>query len=187
MQSGPAQRAAAGDVSIVKLAVSPREDFRNIIRRLDDVSIPHTRVSASNLRFAILELLNNSIRAQREKGDDREIQTVFTIADGRLEVSVRDFGGGFDPRALPYDLFSDPATVDLHSAPFEAYQRKNRYKRFGMGLYIARKTFDSIQIQFVDNSGRPTSWDQGRVAGTVINLSAKVDKTDARREAANER
>jgi len=187
MQSGPTHRTDAGDARVVQLTVGPREDFRNIIRRLDDISIPRTRVSATNLRFAVLELLNNSIRAHREKGEDREIQAVFTFADGRFKVSIRDFGGGFDLRALPYDLFADPATVNLHSAPFEEYQHKNGYRRFGMGLYIARKTFDTVQIQFFDDAGRPISWERGKVVGTVISLSARVETAGVSREDCHER
>ncbi|HVP18675.1 MAG TPA: ATP-binding protein [Spirochaetia bacterium] len=181
MTAEPAAHARDQADGIVQIALSPEEDFRDIIRRLENVRIPPTRVSAGSIRFAVLELINNSIRAHREKGEGRDIEVVFIIADGRLSVSVRDFGGGFDPRSLPYDVAADPDAVDLRSAAFEEYQRNSGYKRFGMGLYVARKTFDTFQIMFLDGNGKPRQWEHGSVAGTVINLTARVDARETAR------
>ncbi len=155
----------------IRLTVSPYADFRDAIRALAAISIPTTRVSDEHIRFAVLELLNNSIRAHKEKGDPRDICIDMTVSDGRLVVSIRDYGGGFDPGKLPYDLAADSATLDLRSSPFEEYQRQNGYKRFGMGLYIAKKTFDDFRLVFLDQQDRPTQWAPGQIAGTIITVS----------------
>ncbi len=185
MGQGQTARSGEGDDRIVQITLSPGDDFRVIIRRLDEISIPRTRASAGSVRFAILELITNSIRAHREKGEHRNIEVVFTIGDGQLTVTIRDFGGGFDLRSLPYDVSADPDGVDLRSATFEEYQRRNQYKRFGMGIYVAKKTFDSLQIQFIDSEGKPRPWEQGNIAGTVINLTASTEAWEAAREGAH--
>jgi anti-sigma regulatory factor (Ser/Thr protein kinase) len=154
----------------VRLAVSPKADFRQIIHTFDAIEMPRTRVSVENIRFAILELVNNSLRAHREKGEERDILVSLAVAAGRFSVAVRDFGGGFDPRRLPYDLDADPAGLDLHSAPFEEYQKRNGYKRFGMGIIVARKTFDSFHLQFLDERDMPSPFVLGRIVGTLISL-----------------
>ena len=155
----------------IRLTVSPHADFREAIRALGAITIPPTRVSDEHIRFAVLELLNNSIRAHREKGDPRDISIDITVSDGRLVVSIRDYGGGFDPGRLPYDLDADSATLDLRSSRFEEYQRQNGYKRFGMGLYIAKKTFEDFRLVFLDQQDRPTQWAPGQIAGTIITVS----------------
>jgi anti-sigma regulatory factor (Ser/Thr protein kinase) len=154
----------------VRLAVSPRADFRQIIHTFDSIEMPRTRVSVENIRFAILELVNNSLRAHREKGEDRDILVSLTVTGGRLSVAIRDFGGGFDPGRLPYDIDADPARLDLHSSPFEEYQRRNGYTRFGMGIIVAKKTFDSFRLQFLDERDMPSPFVPGRIAGTLITL-----------------
>jgi anti-sigma regulatory factor (Ser/Thr protein kinase) len=158
----------------IRLTVSPRADFREAIRALGAITIPSTRVSDEHIRFAVLELLNNSIRAHREKGDPRDISIDMTVSGGRLVVSIRDYGGGFDPGRLPYDLEADSATLDLRSSPFEEYQKENGYKRFGMGLYIAKKTFEEFRVVFLDQQDRPMPWAPGRVTGTLITASVST-------------
>jgi anti-sigma regulatory factor (Ser/Thr protein kinase) len=155
----------------VRLSVNPRADFRDVIQTLESVAIPPVRVNEEHVRFAVLELLNNSIRAHREKGEARDILLDLTISDGRLVVSIRDFGGGFDTGRLPYRLEDDPSGLDLHSTSFEDYQRRNGFKRFGMGIYVAKKTFDDFRLVFLDARDQPMPWVAGETVGTLITLS----------------
>jgi anti-sigma regulatory factor (Ser/Thr protein kinase) len=158
----------------IRLSINPHADFREVIRILDAIVIPPARISIEHIRFAILELLNNSIRAHREKGESRDIWIDLSALDGRFMVSVRDFGGGFDTRKLPYDLGADPRSLDLHSSSFEEYQKKNGYKRFGMGIYVARKTFEEFRLVFLDERDQPMSYRQGQTAGTLITLAVSM-------------
>jgi anti-sigma regulatory factor (Ser/Thr protein kinase) len=155
----------------VRLSIDPGADFREVVHAVESIGIPPVRVNAEHVRFAILELVNNSVRAHKERGESRSITLDFTAGDGRLVVAVRDFGGGFDPARLPYPLDADPATLDLHSAAFEDYQKRNGYKRFGMGIYVAKKTFDEFRLVFLDPRDRPTAWAPGACAGTLITLA----------------
>ena len=159
----------------VRMTVSPKADFRQIIHTFDSIDMPPARVSAENIRFAILELVNNSLRAHREKGESRDILVDLTLADGRLSVAIRDFGGGFDPRRLPYDVEADPAGLDVHSRPFEEYQKQNGYKRFGMGIFVAKKTFDHFHLQFLDERDMPSPFVPGRIVGTLITLDLAAE------------
>jgi anti-sigma regulatory factor (Ser/Thr protein kinase) len=155
----------------VHLTVNPQADFRDIIHTFDSIEIPRARVSVDNIRFAILELINNSLRAHRERGEARDILIDLSVADGRLFIAIRDFGGGFNPKKLPYDLEADPRSLDLHSSSFQEYQMKNGYKRFGMGIFVAKKTFDDFHLVFLDERDMPAPWSEGRIIGTLITLS----------------
>ena len=168
--SGPALHVNGRQSRTIRLTVNPEADFRQVISILGEIRIPPTRVSDEHIRFAVLELLNNSIRAHREKMEQRDILIDLTVSGGKLVVAIRDFGGGFDPRKLPYDLAADPATLDLKSPSFEEYQKRNGYKRFGMGIYVAKKTFDEFRLVFLDAQDRPAPWAPGVVAGTLITL-----------------
>jgi hypothetical protein len=122
----------------VRLTVSPEADFREVIRTIHAIVIPPVRVSAEHLRFAVLELLNNSVRAHREKGEARSISVDMTVAEAGMVVAIRDFGGGFDPQRLPYDLDADPATLDLHSPAFEGVPEAQRVQAVRDG-HLRRK------------------------------------------------
>jgi anti-sigma regulatory factor (Ser/Thr protein kinase) len=158
----------------IRLSINPHADFREVIRTLDAIVIPPSRVSVEHIRFAILELLNNSIRAHREKGESRNIWIDLSALEGRFMVSVRDFGGGFDATKLPYDLAADPQSLDLHSTSFQEYQKHNGYKRFGMGIYVARKTFDEFRLVFLDERDQPMAYHPGKTAGTLITLAVST-------------
>jgi anti-sigma regulatory factor (Ser/Thr protein kinase) len=158
----------------IRLSINPHADFREVIRTLDAIVIPPSRVSVEHIRFAILELLNNSIRAHREKGESRNIWIDLSALEGRFMVSVRDFGGGFDTTKLPYDLAADPQRLDLHSTSFQEYQKHNGYKRFGMGIYVARKTFDEFRLVFLDERDQPMAFLPGKTAGTLITLAVST-------------
>jgi anti-sigma regulatory factor (Ser/Thr protein kinase) len=171
----------------IRLKVDPNADFRQVIQTLESIMMPPSRVSGEHIRFAVLELLNNSIRAHREKGEPRDILIDLTAAAGDLVIAIRDFGGGFDTKRLPYDLDQDPAQLDLHSPAFAAYQEKNGYKRFGMGIYVARKTFDSFRLVFFDERDQPKPWSPGATVGTLITLSVSMLPAGSAAEAAAQR
>jgi hypothetical protein len=154
----------------VRLAVCPKADFRQIIHIFHSIEMPRARVRVENIRFAILELVNNSLRAHRDKGEDRDILVSLTVAGCRLSVVIRDDGGRFDPGRLPHDITADPAALDLHSAPFEEYQGRKGCKRFRMEIAVARKTFDSFHLQFLDERSMPSPFVPGRIVGTLITL-----------------
>jgi anti-sigma regulatory factor (Ser/Thr protein kinase) len=158
----------------IHLAVSPQADFRSVIQSLESIVLPPLAVNQEHLRFAILELLNNSIRAHRERKETRDIQVALAVTDGRLLVSVRDFGGGFDTRSLPYDVSADLSRLDLHSPEFLDYQERNGFKRFGMGIYVAKKTSDELRLEFLDEKGQPAPWEKGRTEGTLVTLSVST-------------
>jgi anti-sigma regulatory factor (Ser/Thr protein kinase) len=169
----------------IRLSVNPRADFREVIRTLEAITLPPVRISNEHVRFAVLELLNNSIRAHKEKGEPRDISVDLTLADGKLVVSIRDYGGGFDPGKLPYRLEEDPALLDLHSSKFEEYQKRNGFKRFGMGIYIAKKTFDDFRLVFLDERDQPMAWRAGKTAGTLITVSVGARSESSESEAAS--
>ena len=96
---------------------------------------------------------------------------VFRAADTKIEIEVKDFGGGFDPARLPYSLDAPAETIDQTSDAFEEYQEKHKYLRFGMGLLITKKTFPFFQVIFFDEEEQPVQWGESAVIGTVIRVS----------------
>jgi anti-sigma regulatory factor (Ser/Thr protein kinase) len=158
----------------VRIRLSPSADFRGVLHAFDAIELPKTRMGSENLKFAVLELVNNSIRAHRERGERRDILIDFTVTEEELHIAVRDFGGGFDPGRLPYALDADPSTLDLHSEVFQEYREKNGNKRFGMGIFLAKKTFERFQLIFVDEKATPVPWTPGKIEGTLIRMGLRT-------------
>jgi anti-sigma regulatory factor (Ser/Thr protein kinase) len=164
-----------GGSRTIRIAVNPAADFRDVIHVFDAIEIPATAIGADNLKFAILELVNNSIRAHHERGEARDISVDLTVTGRRLHISVRDFGGGFDPGILPYGLDDDPQSLDLHTEGFQQYRRRNNYTRFGMGIYLAKKSFEHFHLLFLDETGVPVQWGgAARISGTLIRVDLET-------------
>jgi anti-sigma regulatory factor (Ser/Thr protein kinase) len=166
----------------VRIRVSPSADFRGVLHAFDAVELPRTKVGAENLKFAVLELVNNSIRAHKEREERRDILIDFTMTGGELHIAVRDFGGGFDPGRLPYAVDADPSVLDLHSEAFQEYREKNGNKRFGMGIYLAKKTFERFQLMFLDGKATPVPWAPEKVEGTLIRMGLRTALEEAEGE-----
>jgi anti-sigma regulatory factor (Ser/Thr protein kinase) len=155
----------------VKINIRPQADFREILAVLGDLSLPDFIKDVENIKYAILECLNNSLRAHREHKVSKDIITNFDVDDSRLNVEIKDFGGGFDPQKLPYRLDENPDLIDHKSSAFQEYQKQHQYQRFGMGLLLVKKTFTGFELVFFDQNGQPTSWGKGDIQGTRILLS----------------
>jgi anti-sigma regulatory factor (Ser/Thr protein kinase) len=158
----------------LRIAIHPRAGFRKVLDLLDEIAFPSLPSKAEHIKYAVLELINNSLRAHHQAGCPETILLVFERSDNELSIRVRDRGHGFDPRALPYSLDTDPGSIDLNAAEFQEYRRVNNYERFGMGLPLVMRTFDSFRLTFVDETGVEIpweSWDAGRVRGTSITVT----------------
>jgi anti-sigma regulatory factor (Ser/Thr protein kinase) len=157
----------------ITLNIHPDADFREVLQILESIQFPDFVENADNIKYAVLELISNSLRAHREKKVDKQVMAVFRAEDTRIDVEVKDFGGGFDPKRLPYSLDAPIETIDQTSDEFAKYQKKHNFLRFGMGLLITRKTFRLFELIFFDEDEQPVEWGEGRVNGTMIRVSTQ--------------
>ena len=157
----------------VNLSIKPDIEFKEILNTLDDLTLPDTGIKPQNIKYAVLEMINNSIRAHRENRIRDTFSVSFECDTPSLVIEVRDRGPGFNPERLPYSLADDPSKVDIKSKSFADYREQNNYLRFGMGLYVVRKTFPLFQLTFLDESGQPAPWSKGKIHGTCIKVGIK--------------
>lgn len=156
----------------LNLKISPKAKFSTILSTINEVQIPNSPVKSEHIVYAVLELINNSLRAHRENNVNDPITVHFEVTPPNLNIDIVDRGGGFNPEQLPFSLQEDPDMVDLQHDRFQEYRKQNDYKRFGMGFYIVKKTFQTVELSFYDQDGNPVSWQQdSNVLGTRINLS----------------
>lgn len=152
----------------LRLDYRPDVEFRDVVDGLGSLRYPELAVKSDLVTYALLELVSNSLRAHREKGVAEPVVLSFRVEEGELAISLRDAGRGFDPGKLPYDLDSDPEQVDLMSPAFLDYRERNGGSRFGVGLYVAKRTFGRFRLSFVDRYDRPCPWFSGHVKGTLV-------------------
>jgi anti-sigma regulatory factor (Ser/Thr protein kinase) len=158
----------------IRLRIDPGAGFRTILDTLEELGLPDMTCKADHVKYAVLEMINNSLRAHRITRCADPIDVVFERAEPVLRVRIRDRGPGFDPRTLPFSLKSDPYAIDLNAEVFQEYRRRNNYERFGMGLPLAMRTFDSFELAFVDEAGQEVpweAWNSGSVRGTAITVT----------------
>jgi anti-sigma regulatory factor (Ser/Thr protein kinase) len=161
----------------LRLNIHPSAEYRKVLDILNSLNLPASIGNPENVKFAVLELISNSLRAHREKQVQEQVSTVLRFEDGHLTVTIRDFGGGFDPYSLPFDLEGDVRAVDPNGNRFQEYQKRNSFQRFGMGLLVARRVFPGFSLVFLDAAGRQVRWGKATVSGTLIRLSTRGAET----------
>ena len=159
----------------VRLRIYPFADFSDILKTLNQMEFPELPISSEQIIYAILELLNNSLRAHKEKNVQDQILTQFTMKDKKLHITIQDWGGGFDISSLPYNLDSEMDSIDTNNDDFQDYRERHGYIRFGIGLYVVKKTFTSFDLSFTDREGNRTDYDTGLARGTRIELTLSED------------
>ena len=130
----------------IRLSVNPRADFRDVIRTLESITLPRVRVSNEHVRFAVLELLNNSIRAHKEKREPRDISIDLTMTDGKLVVTIRDYGGGSTRESSPTASTMIPRGLTCTRRPSSSTRRRTPSSASAWGSTSPRrpsKTFGS--------------------------------------------
>lgn len=161
-------------LSSLHLQFSPDAEFRTIVDNFGEIFWPPLPVNPELVSFALLELVSNSIRAHREKGVTESVKVELQADEGELRATILDAGRGFDPSLLPYDLCAGVETINVMSEEFSNYRDIHEGKRFGMGLYVARKTFKRFVLNFVDSQETPCPWFSGKVKGTRIDLALPI-------------
>ena len=154
----------------VVINISGTAQFHEILKQLNDLAIPEIPQDDEHIRYALLELINNSVRAHREMNRDEVITTELWMEDDRLKISIVDKGGGFDINLLPYDFNQGADMIDTEDREFQKYRERNQYKRFGMGLVIGRRLFPEFKVSFYDENGSTVDYEPGNVLGTRIEM-----------------
>ncbi|TFG60753.1 MAG: ATP-binding protein, partial [Spirochaetales bacterium] len=125
---------------VLKINIYPHAEFNDILTMLNNIKFTGGNTKQEHIMYAVLELVNNSLRAHREQSVRKPIHIVFSCNEEDLHIEIRDSGGGFNPAKLPYDLNAPVDMIDTNNESFQTYRERFNYKRFGIGLYIAKKT-----------------------------------------------
>ena len=152
----------------LRFKILPHCKIHQIVPVLNTISFLPPLDRENYISYALLELINNSLRAHREKGIEEPILVKLRAEPSKLQIEVKDRGGGFDPGKLPYNIFEETYPENFNTDPFLQYRRIHQNKRFGMGLLIAKRVFHHFTLQFVDREGRPRPWGDPTIVGTHI-------------------
>lgn len=161
--------------SCLNINISAGASFKVILATINNIELKGLELSQEHLRYALLELVNNSLRAHREQNCKKGIKLRIKALDWGYSMEIMDWGGGFDTSRLPFNISEHYDKIDMESQRFQEYREKNQYKRFGMGLLSAKKVFDQFEINFHRN-GVSTSYIPGETDGTTIILGVKINE-----------
>ncbi len=160
----------------ILLRISRKTDFSSFLGELHQIYLSGVdEKKLENGRYALLELVNNSIRAHRERKEDAPILLRIKLTDTEVVTTLEDRGGGFDKTRLPYDIDRDVKEIDINNQEFLKYREDHDYQRFGMGLLISKKTFDSFKIVFIGPDGEHQEiYEKGKTIGTLIETRSRL-------------
>ncbi len=153
--------------------ISGDAPFHEILKQVNGLTIPESPHDDEHTRYAMLELINNSLRAHREKGIKDVIRTELKVKDDTLEIRIIDKGGGFDFNSLPYNIGESVEEIDTNSGRFQEYREENQYKKFGMGLIVARRLFPVFTVSFYNEEEEDVPYTSTGVVGTRIDMGIR--------------
>ncbi len=162
----------------LSLYIKPEIDFGIVLSTLEDIRSDCQEAHMEHIRFSLLELISNSIRAHRSGKIEDRIMVEFSLvrkigqAAGSpgLRIMLEDRGGGFDPADLPYNIYGSVEDIDLQSEAFQIYREMHNQQRFGMGLLVTKRTFHSFRLEFIGLEGEVRSYAPDKIRGTRISL-----------------
>ena len=153
--------------------ISGDAPFHEFLKQVNGFTLPESPHDDEHTRYAMLELINNSLRAHREKGIKDVIRTELKVKDDTLEIRITDKGGGFDFNSLPYDIVESVEEIDTNSGLFQEYREENQYKKFGMGLIVARRLFPVFKVSFYNEEEEDVPYTSTGVLGTRIDMGIR--------------
>ena len=156
----------------INFLIKKDADFGEILHLLGSIEFEGIElpINTEQISFAVLELISNSLRAHREKGVDAPVRLRLAAKDTGIHIRVQDWGGGFDTSNLPYDLNAPVEKIDTNTDEFQEYRENHGYLRFGIGLYVAKRTFDRFSLNFIDEDLNQVQWGEEKCRGTQIDL-----------------
>lgn len=130
------------EIRMVRVAHATAEQLAGAVGFAEDASL--------DFGLAVREAVINAIVHGNRTDPALEVDIAFHLRDGRIEVSVRDRGNGFDPASPP-----DPTAAD------------NVLRTSGRGLLMVRAFVD--RVEFLKPPG----------GGTEVRLEKSLNESSA--------
>jgi serine/threonine-protein kinase RsbW len=118
-----------------RLKIASKTDNLHLVEKFVDdfsTSCNINRDVYGNLLIATLEAANNAITHGNKLNENKQVELVFSIDDGKILLTVKDEGAGFDHTSIP-----DPTSPE------------NLENMSGRGVFLMSKLSD--EIAFEDN------------------------------------
>jgi serine/threonine-protein kinase RsbW len=112
--------------------VARADEFLETLLR--KIGVPEDTIA--NLAIAVTELVNNAIKHGNKLQKDKTVTVVITYKSGKIEITVKDEGEGFNP-----DNIADPLAEE------------NLMKEIGRGIFIVNSLIDDVKFQFPPEGG----------------------------------
>ena len=122
------------------------DECKWILSRLEATDFSSEDIFAVHL--ALEEAFVNAIRHGSKMDPKKQVKIDYSIDDDRVEISITDEGGGFNPCSVP-----DPRCGE------------NLYKTEGRGLLLIRSYMDTVEFNDAGNCVRMVRHKKARQGG----------------------
>ncbi|MBX3279611.1 MAG: ATP-binding protein [Acidobacteria bacterium] len=148
--------------NVVELTIASQLEFIDLVTALTDnitQMVGFDEEASYWINMAVRESVANAIEHGNKYDSQKAVDIRFTVGVDALRVTVRDYGEGFDPGALPDPL--DPDNI-LNPA--------------GRGILYMRTFMDSVEYTRHPESGMVVSMTKRR-------MPKQTDEGDSRQDA----
>lgn len=129
---------AANHREVVELSIPSRTEHLSIVNRVAEELAEQLAMGEDDrdaVATSVIEAATNAIQHGNRNDASKKVTIRFIVRPGRLEVTIKDQGSGFDP-----------STVDDPLKP------ENLLRERGRGVYLIRAFMD--EVRFSHRNGR---------------------------------
>jgi serine/threonine-protein kinase RsbW len=130
---------AANHRETVELCIPSRTEHLALVNRVAEEiaeQLSMTQDDRDAVATSVIEAATNAIQHGNRNDASKKVTIRFVVLPGRLEVTVKDQGSGFDP-----DAVDDPLKPE------------NLLRERGRGVYLIRAFMDEVRFSHRDKQG----------------------------------
>ena len=123
----------------VRVQIDSRYECIDLVQRLAEGLCRVSRFgrpAAQKVGLAVREAVANAIKHGNRLQEDKRVEVLFRVEPGRLVVSVRDQGSGFDPQRI-----KSPLTPE------------NVFQSHGRGIFFMKNFVDDLTFNRLPSGG----------------------------------
>ncbi len=128
---------------VIQISLPSKMEHLSIVNRVTEELADQVGLGEddkNSVATAVIEAATNAIQHGNKNDSTKTVRVRFVITPQRLEVTVTDQGGGFDPRDV-----DDPLKPE------------NLLRERGRGIFIIRSFMDGVRFSYRANRGMSVS------------------------------
>ena len=120
---------------VVTICIPSRLEMLNLLDCVSSALCERMKFDSdvcSMVTMSVIEAGTNAIQHGHQRDASKVVDVNFSLFSDRIEISIRDQGGGFDPKSVNGDITTPDRLLDAR----------------GRGIFIMKSCMDTVDFEF---------------------------------------